>query len=485
MLRTDKKTRNQAEIFSIEEFVPQDHLLRKIDSAVDFTRIYDFVSDLYCHNNGRPSIDPVVLVKMVLIQHLYGITSLRRTHEEIRMNVAYRWFLGYLMNENIPHFSTISYNFNHRFDNHTVEKIFNWILDEINNAGYLSPEAVFVDGTHIKANANMKKVIKKAVPEASRIYEKQLMKEINEDREDNDKKPFDDNKPKKEKVVNESTTDPESGVFHKGEHKKCLAYSAQTACDKNGYIMGVTVNPGNMHDSVAFDGLYEQLVEKFPEIETIVADAGYKTPWICKRIIDDGRVPSMPYKRPMTKQGFFKKYEFAYDEFYNCYVCPNNEILEYSTTNREGYREYKSSPIKCRNCEKKSQCTASRNSQKIIARHIWEDYVELTEDYRYTPKYKELYELRKETIERVFADAKEKHAMRYTQHRGLSRVTNWVRLKFATMNLKKYATHRWEMLKRYSQHIGKLHFGLLFCILMSFSEKINPVSSTKQGFYTG
>ena len=170
--------------------MPQEHLLRKIDSAVDFTQVYDFVTELYCKNNGRPSVDPVVLVKMVLIQHLYGIGSLRRTHEEISMNVAYRWFLGYLMNEEIPHFSTVSYNFKHRFTEHTVENVFNWILNEINNAGYLSPEAVFIDGTHIKANANMKKAVKKAVPQASNIYEDQLMKEINEDREGHGKKPF-------------------------------------------------------------------------------------------------------------------------------------------------------------------------------------------------------------------------------------------------------------------------------------------------------
>ena len=169
MLKTNRKEREQLEVFSIEEFVPQEHLLRKIDSAVNFTHIYDFVSDLYSKDNGRPSVDPVVLVKMVLIQHLYGIPSLRRTCEEISMNVAYRWFLGYLMNEHIPHFSTVSYNFKHRFNEHVIESIFCWILNEINHAGYLSPEAVFIDGTHIKANANMKKVVKKAVPQASKV----------------------------------------------------------------------------------------------------------------------------------------------------------------------------------------------------------------------------------------------------------------------------------------------------------------------------
>ena len=182
MLSKDKEERSQLEFVSIEELVPKEHLLRKIDSAVDFTKIYEIVEDLYSADSGRPSIDPVVLIKMILIQHLYGIPSLRKTAEEVNINIAYRWFLGYLLNESTPHFSTLSYNFKHRFTEETVEKIFNWILDEINNAGYLSPEVVFVDGTHIKTNANIKKVVKKAVPMAAKKYEEQLMEEINEDR---------------------------------------------------------------------------------------------------------------------------------------------------------------------------------------------------------------------------------------------------------------------------------------------------------------
>ena len=203
MIVKEREKRSQIEIFSIEEFVPADHLLRKIDSAIDFTQIYDIVEDLYCSDNGRPSIDPVVIFKMVLIQHLYGLPSLRRTVEEIKMNVSYRWFLGYLMNEQIPHFSTISYNFKHRYTEKTIEEIFYWILKEISKAGYLSPEAVFIDGTHIKANANMKKVVKKAVPQAAKIYEKQLMEEINEDREKHGKKAFEEKKEPEEKIINE------------------------------------------------------------------------------------------------------------------------------------------------------------------------------------------------------------------------------------------------------------------------------------------
>ena len=98
------------------------------------------------------------------------------------MNLAYRWFLGYLLNEPVPRFATISYNFRHRFTEDTIEKVFTWILYEAQKSGYLSPEVVFLDGTHIKANANLNKKVKKAIPAAARTYEKQLMEEINEDR---------------------------------------------------------------------------------------------------------------------------------------------------------------------------------------------------------------------------------------------------------------------------------------------------------------
>lgn len=101
MLERGKMERGIFEIVDTESLVPKEHLLRKIDEAVDFNKIYDMVEPLYCADNGRPSVDPVVLFKMVLIQHLYGLGSLRRTAEEVSYNVAYRWFLGYRLQEDI------------------------------------------------------------------------------------------------------------------------------------------------------------------------------------------------------------------------------------------------------------------------------------------------------------------------------------------------------------------------------------------------
>ena len=270
------------------------------------------MEDLYCEDNGRPSCDPVVLFKLVLIQHLFGIRSLRQTIKDAEVNVAYRWFLGYTMSQSLPHFATISYAFCHRFTAEVIEGVFRWILEEVARAGYLSPEVVFVDGTHIKANANLKKRVKKEIPVAAKRYQEQLDAEIEADRAAHGKKPLkkkdddDDSTPSapaRQKTLTESTTDPDSGVFQKGEHRKCFAYEAHTVCDRRDYVLETEVTPGNVHDSVAFDTVYDRLIEHYPETRVITADAGYKTPWICKQIFDSGRIPSLPYKRPMTKEG--------------------------------------------------------------------------------------------------------------------------------------------------------------------------------------
>ena len=454
MLKRETEQRQAIEMLCVDMLVPKEHLLRKIDAAVDFTRIYDLVEDLYCEDNGRPSSDPVVLFKLVLIQHLFGIRSLRQTLRDAEVNVAYRWFLGYTMSQGLPHFATISYAFRNRFTAEVIEGVFRWILEEVSRAGYLSPEVVFVDGTHIKANANLKKHVKKSIPIAAKHYQEQLDEEIAADRSAHGKKPLkkddDDDTPSaspKQKTVIESTTDPESGVFHKGEHKKCFAYEAHTVCDKRGYVLETEVTPGNVHDSVAFDTVFQRLTEHYPEVQVVTADAGYKTPWICKQIFDSGRIASLPYKRPMTKKGNLPWYDYVFDEFYDCILCPQNKVLSYATTNREGYREYKSKSYVCKNCPVRERCTQSRQCTKIVERHIWHEYIERAEDVRHSPIGKATYALRSQTIERVFADAKEKHAMRYTPYRGLTAVSTWVKLKFAALNLKKLAIHKWMLFR--------------------------------------
>ena len=444
------KKREQISLVCIDELVPQQHLLRKIDRVIDWSFIYDMVKEKYSADFGRPSIDPVILIKIVVIQYLYGIRSMRQTIREIEVNLAYRWFLGLGMYEKVPHFSTFGKNYTRRFKGTDLfEQIFSKVLQECIDAGLVDPSEVFIDATHVKACANSNKLQQKAVREEALFYEEQLRKEIDEDRiahgkkplkdkDDNDDEPSSgesDNKP--EKVIKVSTTDPDSGWFHKGKHKQVFAYSVQTACDKHGWVLGFTVNPGNEHDSRTFKGIYDKI--KNSDLKTAILDAGYKTPAIAKLLLDDGVQPLFPYKRPMTKDGFFRKYEYVYDEYYDCYICPANKILSYSTTNRDGYREYKSSCSDCKSCPYLSRCTESKNHVKVITRHIWEPYMETAEDIRHTLGMKELYDQRKETIERIFGSAKEYHGFRYTNMIGKARMTMKAALTFTCMNLKKLA----------------------------------------------
>jgi transposase/transcription elongation factor Elf1 len=461
LLENREKKREQIAMVCMEDLAPKDHILREIDRAIDFSFIYDLVRPLYCEDNGRPSVDPVVLFKIVLIQYTFGIKSMRQTIREIAVNMAYRWFLGYGMIEPVPHFSTFGKNYTRRFVKSDVfEKIFERILCEAVEAGFVDAGAVFIDGTHIKASANNCKYEKKQIKKEARHYEAQLREEINTDREAHGKKPLthpnesadspgtpdgNDDSDAQTHEVKTSTTDPDCGLFHKGEHKKEFAYTVHTACDKHNFVLGAQVSAGNVHDSVMFDGLYRDVLAKFPEIEMLGIDSGYKTPWILKQIFDSGRLPATPYKRPMTKEGFFRKHEYVYDEYYDCYLCPADHVLSYSTTNRDGYREYKSKAYICEKCPLRGQCTLSRSFTKVVTRHVWADYLERAEDVRHSPQGKEVYALRKETIERVFGDAKEKHGMRYTQYRGLARLRMQVLLTFSCMNLKKLA--KWKRLK--------------------------------------
>ena len=176
----------------------------------------------------------------------------------------------------------------------------------------------------------------------------------------------------------------------------------------------------------------------------MVGDTAYKTPAIAQKMKEDGIALVSTYSRPMTKEGFFPKYEYVYDEYYDCYLCPANEILRYSTTNREGYREYKSDPSKCTNCPYLNQCTLSKDHVKVVTRHVWQDAVDEADENRYRYDLKNLYKYRKETIERIFGLAKELHGFRYTQQFGKAQMEVKAALTYACMNLKKLAKKRWK-----------------------------------------
>ncbi|MHD0316271.1 transposase [Fusobacterium sp. THCT1E2] len=139
----------------------------------------------------------------------------------------------------------------------------------------------------------------------------------------------------KTKRIKQRITDPKCGVVHKGEHKKVFSYFVNTACDKNNFVLDFVLNSGSTYDSTVFPKLYDKIKKHYSGIKCIVVDAGYK-------------IPVMPFKRPMTKKEFFKKKDYIFDECFNYYLCSNDKILKYITTNIEGYREYKSNAGDCK-----------------------------------------------------------------------------------------------------------------------------------------
>ena len=193
---------------------------------------------------------------------------MRRTCEECKVNIAYRWFLGLSMYDDIPNYSTWSQNYIRRYkDIDVFDKIFEKILDQTIEYEFVDSETVFGDGTHQKTNANKNKHKDVEVEIVKKVYEDKMLEEINEDRIKHGKKPI-ENLNKKEimfdeetgevienkniKHIKESLTDSESGCFHKGEKEKCFAYTHQVFCDKNGFVLAKTTTPGNIQDSVAF-----------------------------------------------------------------------------------------------------------------------------------------------------------------------------------------------------------------------------------------
>ena len=167
-------------------------------------------------------------------------------------------------------------------------------------------------------------------------------------------------------MVAESTTDAESGVFHKGEHKKCFAYEAHTVCDRRGYILETEITPGNVHDSVAFDTVFERLKAHYPEVQVVTADAGYKTPWICKQIFDSGKIHRFPTNAPMTKKGICPGMRTYMMNITIVSCARKTRFSVMPTTNREGYREYKSKSYICRDCPELEKCTQNRQYTKTV-----------------------------------------------------------------------------------------------------------------------
>jgi transposase len=455
MLKPPQPKQNELEMVTLEQLVPADHLLRQIQRHIDFTFIREKTSHLYCADNGRPALDPVVLFKMLFIGYLFGIRSERRLVKEIEVNVAYRWFLDMRLTDRVPDASTFSQNRRRRYAGTEIEQtIFDGIVEQALQHGLIGGEVLYTDSTHLKASANKNRFEAHQVEQKPAVYLAELEAAIDADRNEHGKAPLPASKtPVETREIKVSRTDPDSGFMtREGKPQGFFYLDHRTVDGKHAIITDTFVTPGNVHDSQPYLARLDRQMERFGLAPAAVGlDAGYYTPYVCKGLVERDLYGVIGYRRPNHLDGYFYKREYAYDPARDAYVCPNGQFLPYRTTNRMGYREYHSDARQCRDCPTRSQCTQSANATKVVVRHVWEEAKERINTHRLTARGKRLYARRKETVERSFADAKELHGHRYARFRGRQKVLAQCLLAAAAQNMKKIA----RLLARFI----RAHFG--------------------------
>ncbi len=447
MLKEPTAYQHELEMVTLESLVPADHLVRKIDAAIDLSFIRAKVAHLYCADNGRPAIDPVQLFKLLLLGYLFGIRSERQLIREVQVNVAYRWFLGLRLTDKVPDASTISQNRRRRFaDSAIYQEIFDEIVLQAMGRGMVDGRVLYTDSTHLKASANKNKYDLTEVAVKPAAYLDELDAAVDADRRAEGKRPLkrqqdkdDDSGPTKEIKV--SRTDPEAGyMVRDGKPKGFFYLDHRTVDAKHAIITDTHVTPANVHDSQPYLARLDRQRERFNLNPYAVGlDAGYFTPTVCKGLEDRFIAGVMGYRRPTHKDGYFYKREYVYDAQSDTYTCPYHQEIPYKTTSRAGYREYHSDPDLCTSCPGRNRCTQSANRVKVVVRHVWEEAKERVNARRLTPAGKKIYARRKETVERSFADAKPLHGHRYARLRGLKKVLEQCLLAAAAQNMKKMA----------------------------------------------
>ena len=423
MITINKNIQSEILMTTMEEIVPQDSLFRKIDKYIDFTFIYEEVKDLYCENNGRPSIDPVILFKLVFIQALDGIKSMRKTCEKIKVDAEYRWFLGIPFGQDTPHFSTFSKNYERRFkDSDVFENIFVNIVNQAIKYNLIDGTTFYTDSTHKKANANKNKFEDELI-EVIKERREWLEEEINEERIKQGRKPFEYKEETEQKHIKVSTTDKESGYYHRDNKEKGFMYlDHRTVDDKCNIIVDCYITKGNVHDSNPFINRAEYIKEKFGfNIKKYAVDSGYLTLDIKKYFIDNNIFGVFGYRRYGTPESRKEKTKYQYikeEDIY--YEKETGEVLEYKgLIDKNGYKKYE-----------------NVNKTKVVRRHIHEEWNEIFRLNKLSEEGKELYKRRKEHVERSFADSKQNHGYRYAMYKGVQKNQHYTWLICAAQNMK-------------------------------------------------
>ncbi len=421
--------------FRLEDQVPENHLLRLIDRHISFDFVHDALRDCYSET-GRPSIDPEVLLRILLIGYLYGITSERKLVEELRMHLAWRWFTGLGFDQEVPHHSTFSKNRHGRFqESDLFKELFERIVSECSRVGLVKGEHLSVDGSFIQADANHdSRSPREQLAEAAQVNRtvRQYLRELEEQNGEGEPERVHE----QDKV---STTDPDATFLTTGKRPAELGYFNNYLVDNAScVIVGVEATAARLsQESAAARAMIERFHQRegyYPQ--SLAADTGYGNgemlDWLERHSIT-GHIPVK--ECPLGKSGLYGVEQFTYRPENNSYVCPEGKQLTYVGINpRNRTHVYASTPKRCRDCSQKAQCT--RGQTRFLQIHIYEGARQRARERAQTAEFGVARRARRK-VEALFAELKNQIGLRRLRLRRMKFVQEQFFLAAAAQNLKR------------------------------------------------
>src|SRR5438093_3294754 len=420
--------------FRLEDQIPENHLLRLIDKHVTFEFVRQQLKDSYSAT-GRPSIDPELLLRILLIGYLYGITSERKLVDELRMHVAWRWFTGLGFDQEIPHHSTFSKNRHGRFqESKLFEELFAQIVRQCVEVGLVQGKHLSVDGSFVEANAAKEsRIPREQLAEAAQVNRtvRQYLVELEQ------QNPTEEPVHKQDQV---STTDPDSTYATKGGTPARMGYYDNYLVDNQScVIVGVQATAARMsQETVAAQAMITRFVQRQGrEPASLAADATYGNGEFLQWLLDRGITPYMRTRDSVLRKNNpgYGPEQFTYLPESNRYRCPAGEQLNYVGLNvRNRAHAYIGSAKRCGACSQKAQRTNGR--YKYLAIHIHESARQRARELANTPEFSKAQRQRKK-VEALFAELKNQIGLRRLRLRRMKFVREQFFLAAAAQNIKR------------------------------------------------
>jgi transposase len=418
--------------FQIEDQVPENHLLRLIDRHVSFDFVRAKLKDLYS-DTGRPSIDPELLLRMLLVGYLYGVTSERKLVEELRMHLAWRWFTGLGFDQDIPHHSTFSKNRHGRFQESSLfRELFEEIVTRCVESGLVKGEHMSVDGSFIQANADHhSRVPREQLAEVAKVNRtvREYLAELEQEN------PVEAPVPQQEQV---STTDPDSTYATKGGPARLGYYNNYLVDNSSCVIVGVQATPARLsHESLAARDMIERYRERYGYLpQKLAADNTYGNGELLQWLDERGIDPYIRVKHTaIPNPDLYGIDKFTYVPEQNCYVCPEGKLLKYNGINKTNRTHlYHSTAKRCRGCSQKAQCTTGK--YRVVQIHTCESARQRAHALAQTPEFAISQRARRK-VEALFAELKNYIGLRRLRLRRMRFVREQFYLAATAQNLKR------------------------------------------------